>query len=125
MQIIVHNGHCPNKCSAAWNLTTGSSSIDVAVVDVAVETGHPDLIGNMEPGFDVADNDNNPNPPNSTFNHGTHVAGIVAAKTNNGIGISSIGWNIDIIPVKTEGDNGSSSSISFGYEGITCGAKWG
>lgn len=110
----------------AWNVSTGNSYITVAVVDNAVQTNHPDLAGNMVAGYDVADNDNNPNPPNSNFSHGTHVAGIVGAVTNNGIGISSLGFNtIRIMPIKAAYNSSNGNSINKGYEGVMWAAENG
>jgi serine protease len=104
----------------AWNVSLGSSIIKVAICDNAVETGHPDLAGAMLPGYDVANNDNNPNPPDATMNHGTHVAGIAGAVTNNGIGMASmnLGGYIKLIPVKSTTDNGGSTAITHPYEGV-------
>jgi serine protease len=104
------------RAQQAWDFALGNSAIKVAVVDDAVQTTHPDLTNVCLAGRDVADNDNDPNPPDATFDHGTHVAGIVGAQTNNGVGISSIGFGISIIPVK------STNSVDFitdGYEGVT------
>ena len=132
------------QAQQAWNITTGSASAIVAVVDDAVKITHQDLIGNLwtNPleiagngidddqngyiddvnGWDAADLDNNPNPPgtatNSNFTHGTHCAGIVAAKTNNAIGVASIGFNITYIPVKCKLSSTSGSSIQAAMEGV-------
>jgi serine protease len=85
----------------AWDITTGDTQIKVAIVDDAVLTTHPDLQPNLLPGYDVADNDNDPMPNTADMSHGTHVAGIVGAATNNNQGVASIGFNIKIIPVKS------------------------
>jgi len=110
----------------AWNLTKGDTSIVVAVVDDAVSLSHADLAPNIWRnmneiqgnlidddgngyvddinGWDAADVDNNPNPVSAASSsyhaHGTHCAGIVSAKTDNNIGIASIGFNLKIMPVK-------------------------
>lgn len=124
----------------AWNIYNGNSNITVAIVDNAIKTTHPDLSANIwvNPneiagngldddgngfiddinGWDVADDDNNPNPPSTAFNHGTHCAGDAAARTNNSTGIAAIGWNLKIIAVKATRDVGSSTSIEAGYDGI-------
>ena len=104
------------NAQAAWDIATGSSSIRVAVVDDAVQTTHPDLNDACVAGRDVSDNDNNPNPPDNSFSHGTHVAGIVGAETNNGTGIASIGFGISIIPIKATNEV---EFITDGYEGVT------
>lgn len=109
----------------AWTVTTGSSSIVVAVVDNAFQTNHPDLAGKFVTGRDVSDNDSNTNPPNAGFSHGTHVAGIVGAKTNNGTGIASVGYDVSIMPVKATPNNGNNGYIYDGYEGITWAADNG
>jgi subtilisin family serine protease len=131
-----------NKIQAnlAWDLGTGNSSITVAIVDDAVQRTHPDLTnmiwnnlleipnngidddnnGYVDDynGWDVADNDNNTNPPNTNLDHGTHVAGIAGAHTNNNIGISSIGYGISIIPIKATRDNNLNGTINNAYDGV-------
>ncbi|MFO0479543.1 MAG: S8 family serine peptidase [Bacteroidota bacterium] len=98
--------------SSAWD-KVGTNSVVVAVVDDGVQITHPDLAANIwvNPGeiagdgidndnngyiddingWDVANNDNGVSPDDATQDHGTHVAGLVAAVTNNTIGIASIG----------------------------------
>lgn len=106
----------------AWDLSVGSPSIVVGIVDDAVLTTHPDLSPVCLPGRDVADNDNDPNPPTSSYSHGTHVAGISGAATNNGIGVASIGFGVKILPVKA---TNSASAVTHGYPGVTWAADNG
>lgn len=114
------------QAPAAWDVSTGVSNVVVAVVDDAVQTNHPDLAANCVSGYDVADNDTDPIPPNTNLSHGTHVAGIVGAVTNNGIGIASVGYNkVKIMGVKCTGDNQNPDFIYFGYEGVTWAANNG
>jgi len=93
------------KATDAWQITTGSSSIKIAIIDNAINTNHQDLSSKIVGGWDVADNDNNPNPPSgftdNGWSHGTHCAGVAAAKTNNGLGVSSLGYNVSLMPIKT------------------------
>jgi len=103
------------QAQLAWDITTGNTQVKVAVVDDAVLTTHPDLIPNLLPGYDVADNDADAMPNETGMSHGTHVAGIVSAATNNGLGIASIGFNVKIIPVKS---SNSSQFISDAYAGV-------
>ncbi|MFM9950523.1 MAG: S8 family peptidase [Saprospiraceae bacterium] len=107
---------------AAWNLSFGNPSVVVAIVDNAFQTDHPDQ--SLLPGWDVADNDNNPHLPHIGCEHGTHVAGISGADTDNATGIASIGFGISIMPVKASHDAYSNGGGCFqyihrGYEGIT------
>ena len=87
----------------AWDISQGSSSVKVAIVDNAVFCGHSDLTTFAQ--YDVADNDNDATPPLQSsadfgWSHGTHCAGLATADINNGVGISSIGGNVELIGVK-------------------------
>ena len=94
---------------AAWDITTGSSDIIVAVVDSGALFQHPDLAGNLIAGYDFISDINNaldgdgidPDAEDlgSSF-HGSHVAGIIAGESNNGIGTSSISWQTSIMPLR-------------------------
>ncbi|MDG2227933.1 MAG: S8 family serine peptidase, partial [Flavobacteriales bacterium] len=101
----------------AWDISTGSSDIVVAVTDNAINISHPDLVNKMVAGWDAVDNDNDPSPcgGNDGF-HGSHVSGIVGAETNNNIGVASIGYNVSIMPVKIGDCN--TGSLTSGYDGI-------
>lgn len=100
---------------AAWDTTMGSSDIIVAVVDSGALFQHPDLAGNLIAGYDfISDVDNaldgdgiDPNAEDlgSSF-HGSHVAGIIAGESNNGIGTSSISWQTSIMPLRVLGASG-------------------
>jgi serine protease len=109
------------KAPQAWDENPGGSPVIVAVVDNAVQTTHVDLAANMVGGKDMSsDTDFDPNPPNDTFNHGTHVAGIVSAVTNNSIGIAGAANNkVKIMPIKATPDGGNPNSIYYGFEGVT------
>ena len=115
----------------AWNITTGSADVIVAVVDSGVVLNHPDLANKLVPGFDFirdtdtsADGDgidSNPDDPGdgggslpSSF-HGTHVAGTIAANTNNNLGVAGVGWNTRVMPIRALGvDGGSSFDVEQG-----------
>ena len=106
---------------AAWDISTGSSAIKIAVVDNAVFAGHSDLTTFAQ--RDVADNDNDPTPPldaNADFgwSHGTHCAGLATADINNGIGISSIGGNVELIAVKATRNSSGSGVVEESYAGV-------
>jgi len=72
----------------AWNTTLGDPSVLVAVVDTGIDYTHPDLSANYAPlGYDWVNNDTDPIDDNG---HGTHCAGIIAAMTNNRIGVAGL-----------------------------------
>lgn len=103
----------------------GKGIVNIAIVDNEIRTTHTDLAAIMLPGKDVPDNDTDTNPPNASFNHGTHCAGIAAAVTNNANGIASLNYPVGgvnylkIIPVKvTSNANPNPGIIEKGYEGI-------
>ncbi len=89
----------------AWTLHTGSDRVIVAVLDSGVDYLHPDLQGNLLPGWNfVANNDD---PMDDDSSHGTHVSGIIGAVGNNGVGVSGVAWAVRILPLKTLGANGN------------------
>ncbi|MAM86409.1 MAG: peptidase S8 [unclassified Hahellaceae] len=113
----------------AWDVTTGESSngdpVIVAVVDTGVFLDHPDLKSQLVPGYDFItplgislDGDGpdaNPDDPGgsaergrSSF-HGSHVAGTIAARTNDGIGGAGVSWDAKIMPIRVLGDSGGTT----------------
>jgi len=86
----------------AWDVTTGSAAIIVAVLDTGIRDDHPDLAGitagtNSHNFFNGADDTNYRDPGCPTvaatlLSHGTHVAGTVAAITNNATGVAGVNW---------------------------------
>jgi thermitase len=85
-----------------WDLTTGDNSVIIAIIDSGVKLNHPDLSNKILPGYDFVNGDND---PSDDHGHGTHVAGIAAAISNNATGISGVCWNCNILPVKVLGSN--------------------
>lgn len=103
----------PEQTAAGSQNTTAAKPVILAILDTGVDVNHPDLKDRLVPGT------NTTNPLKSTRDsegHGTHVAGIAAASTNNGLGVAGIaGANVKIMPIKVfEGDGGSDVSISDG-----------
>lgn len=97
----------------AWSIATGQPSTIVAVLDSGVRADHPDLTGKVLPGYDFFNNDSD---PTDDVGHGTAVAGIVAARGNDGVGIAGVAWNVDILPVKV--GNADGAPVSFIAQGI-------
>ena len=110
---------------AAWDTTVGSDDVVVAVVDTGILSGHPDLRGQLVPGYDfirnrldAGDGDGiDPNPedpgnsgdPGASSFHGSHVGGTVAAAGNNGIGVAGVAYGSRIMPLRALSASGGSS----------------
>jgi len=114
---------------AAWDVTTGSDAVTVAVLDSGVDMDHPDLNANIwrNPGeagggkendgvdndgngmvddwrgWDFTDSDNDPH--DGAAAHGTHVAGTIGARGNNGVGVTGVNWNVKVMPVRIGTDD--------------------
>jgi parallel beta-helix repeat protein len=115
----------PAKIEAeyAWNITIGNPSVLVAVVDTGIDRSHPDLAANYVPlGYDWINNEPNPVDDNG---HGTHVAGIIAAVINNGIGIAGLAQvRIMAEKVMDASGSGSTSDVAHGIvHAVDQGAK--
>ncbi len=89
--------HTQVKTPQAWDLDQGAAWVKIAILDTGVDLTHPDLAMKVGPGFDFINNDAD---PSDDHGHGTHVAGLAAAATNNGIGTAGTGFNCRIMPVK-------------------------
>ncbi|MEO6902595.1 MAG: S8/S53 family peptidase [Bacteroidia bacterium] len=137
------------KCPEAWGVNTttarGDTNVVIGIVDTGTDLDHPDLktkikynyndpingidddhdgyIDNFR-GWDVSDNDNNPNVDNTTNIHGSHVSGCAAAATNNGVGVASPGFNCKFLPIKAAKKT-TTGQIDNGFEAIVYGADHG
>jgi subtilisin family serine protease len=89
------------NASLAWALTTGDAGVIVAVVDTGVDADHPDLAGKLLSGHNFVAGAVDPNNTDDDVGHGTHVAGIAAAISNNTSGVSGVSWGARILPVKS------------------------
>jgi len=90
------------KAVEAWDITRGSGDIRVAILDTGIDLDHPDLASK------IVSNINFTTSPtvDGICDHGTHVAGIAAACTNNGIGIAGLGYSSSLMNVKVLRDDG-------------------
>lgn len=95
----------------AWERTTGSADVIVAIIDSGVDLTHPDLLGRVRAdGYDFVDDDSDPSDENG---HGTHVAGIVAAALDNGEGGVGLAPGVSILPVRVMNARGKGSDASI------------
>src|SRR6266853_4018884 len=69
----------------AWQSTTGSPNIIIAILDTGVDSSHPDLAGKFVPGWNVFSNNSD---TRDVYGHGTEVAGTAAASSNNNLGVA-------------------------------------
>ncbi|GAB7386729.1 hypothetical protein BSNK01_05650 [Bacillaceae bacterium] len=93
-----------------WDITRGSREITIAVIDTGVDLHHPDLADRLSEGYNVLTDDDHPQDDNG---HGTHVAGIIAAETNNREGVAGITWYNRIMPIKAIGADGTGTSFDI------------
>lgn len=129
----------------AWDIRTDASGIIVAVIDSGVQYLHPDLTPNiwtnsLETDGNLTDDDgngyiddtwgwdftNNDNIPEDDFGHGTHIAGIVGAVGNNGVGVSGVAWGVKLMTLKVMDSTGSgaiSDTVEAIYYAVANGAK--
>lgn len=112
------------KAVAAWDTKTGSRSVVIGEVDTGVDYSHPDLAANVwtnpgniggcpagSHGRNVVANTCDPMDDDTVYGgHGTHVAGILGAVGNNGVGVTGVNWRTTILPVKWLDSNSSGST---------------
>ena len=119
---LVPNDPCVLKCPFAlpeqwglakinaaqgWDVSTGDPGVLVAVLDTGVSVTNADLVGKVITGPTYAPSAFFPAcGANTPVDHGTHVAGIVAAATNNGFGVAGLGWNTRVLSIKVLDDYG-------------------
>jgi thermitase len=105
----------------AWAQNVDCSNIMVAVLDTGIDYRHPEFGNRIIRGWNFADNNND---VMDRFGHGTHVAGIIGAEGNNGVGVAGVAWNVKILAVKVLGDNGQGSTAAV-VNGIKYAADMG
>lgn len=104
-----------DNAQSAWNLSQGSSSVEIAILDTGIDEAHPDLRDKIS----RSQNFTNSPTVQDVFGHGTHVAGIAAAATNNGQGIAGVAYQVKLANLKVLDDNGSGY-----YSWIASGLIW-
>jgi len=103
----------------AWDRTTGSSSVTIAVLDTGINYNHEDFAGrvNLADAYDFVNGDSDPLDDHSSV-HGTGVSGVIGAATNNAIGVAGVDWQGMILPIKVLDHNGNGTLANI-KEGIT------
>lgn len=91
----------------AWQITKGNNTVVVAIIDTGVQILHEDLLGQFVTGYDFY-NDDSSVYDGALDDHGTHIAGTIAALDNN-LGVVGVAPNIQIMPLKFLGPNGGST----------------
>lgn len=109
------------KAVDAWTVTKGDAGTIIAILDTGVDKTHPDLAGKVLDGYDFANDDGD---ADDDVWHGTHVAGIAAAGTNNTVGTAGVAWNCRILPVKVTDGTGD-GYYSWIIDGIIYAADHG
>ena len=129
------------KTLEAQDITQGDTNIVIGIVDTGVDVYHEDLADNIKlnyddpingidddndgyidnfRGWDLGENDNN--PISSANHHGSNVAGMACATTNNGIGVASVGYKTKFLPIKASNEDGTLTAC---YEGVVYAADHG
>lgn len=121
-QYSLHNlgqtiGGVPGKADSdvdafeAWNLNAGAGQVVIAVLDAGVSHEHPDLFHKLTDGYNSTGQGSTSDADDSYNSHGTHVAGIAAAQSNNGTGMTGMSWGSPIMPVKIANILGFTSDL--------------
>jgi len=93
--------HAPD----AWGMTVGSSAVTVAVIDSGADLNHPDLATRLIAGRDYVDTPNDMEPRDA-YGHGTHIAGLIGAVTDNYIGVAGVDWRAQLLIIRVLDQNG-------------------
>ncbi len=112
---------------AAWSVTTGSGTVKIAILDCGIYEAHPDLAGKVVARQDLTGNLYG-SGTDDRCNHGTHVAGIASADTNNGIGVAGVGYTTALLNGKVLQEQYDSYGNLLGGQGsitwIAAGIQW-
>jgi thermitase len=103
--------HLPKiQAAQAWDLSTGTNAVIVAILDTGIDATHPELAAKLVPGWNFYDNNAD---TSEVYRHGTAVAGTAAAASNNGTGVASLAWNCLIMPIRVSDPNGYGSTLAM------------
>ena len=91
----------------AWDTTVGAEDLVIAIVDTGIDLDHPDLAGRIVGGWNVYDDNAD---YSDVHGHGTQVAGVVAAATDNQLGVAGVTWDCPILAVRASDPDGKASA---------------
>lgn len=100
----------------AWDYNTGSSDVLVGIIDSGIDCTHPDLASKIETEYCMSFDDGLPYEesfPYDVTGHGTHVAGIIGAVSNNNMGITGSNWNVGLVSLRVVNDEGESNTSNI------------
>ena len=106
--LATHPAYATLNLPGAWDITTGSPEVVIAVIDSGVDPAHPELAGSVHPGYDFVDRDDDAAPVDA---HGTGVAAVAAAHADNGIGGVGACFGCSILPLQVVGADGIALNV--------------
>lgn len=105
----------------AWDVALGSADVSIAILDSGIDPSHEDLAAKIV----ASQNFSSSSTVDDFYGHGTHLAGIAAAITNNGVGIAGVGANCTLMNVKVDRDEDGAASAAWVSQGIIWAADAG
>ena len=101
---------------AVWDGNRGNENVVIAILDTGLDYNHPDKPVRTALGYDFVNDDNS---PQDDHGHGTYIAGVIAARSNNNAGIAGICWRCTVMPIKVMNQNGVGT-----YADVANGIVW-
>ncbi len=105
------------SANSAWDKTTGSTNVKIAIIDTGIDGTHEDLSGKVLAGYDYVNSRSiSANSDSDDQGHGTTVAGVAAAISNNSVGVAGTDWNARLMPIKVLDSTGTgyASDVAYG-----------
>ena len=114
--------HTRLQSALAWDIEQGSPDVIVAVCDTGIRSNHADLAAALVPGYNAVNRraEIDGGEVEDINGHGTFVAGLAGAIGNNGVGVTGVGWNFGLMPIRVSNNSGGGASLF----NLTNGARW-